>query len=159
LATDAGQHPFHEADAGAGATSQGAAGKIQRRSAKTQPETVGTLAQTQGKPRRRLFADVTANASVHWLLHNDPKRYRTARRAFSLGERFDEVRHSLCNPWTGFYPIFRDPWCWPSLQSVALDHGRNDALAITPDPPISRRRSSPGQNHALHAADVYGFPL
>ena len=74
LAVDGGEHALDEADAGAGAGSEGAQGKIQGRPAKIHAEANGALEEAQGEPDERLSADGHSNAGVHRLLHHAAQR-------------------------------------------------------------------------------------
>src|SRR5439155_3699030 len=87
LAVDSNEHALDETHAGAPAAGQSHSGKIQRRSAKDEPEDDGTLEAEQGQSGCGVSADADSASDFLWLLPDVADRHRTARRQFSLGLR------------------------------------------------------------------------
>ena len=87
---------------------------------------------------------------------HDPQRHRIARRAVSCGSADLSKPDTLCSRLVHSSSASRSRF---ALQPAAAAHGRDDALAGAPDAALAGHGPDPGEDDALHAADVPGVPL
>src|SRR5262249_6721038 len=109
LAFDAGQHSFHEADAGITAPDESHSGEVQRRSSEDEQEGDGVYEGKQGQPFGRVLAYGSSDSGLLWLLSNDPKCNRVAGRSLPLGRRSIKTGHLISHPRTELRSFHRDP--------------------------------------------------